>query len=295
MKKEVKRMYYGIITASVVLFGINFALNGQYQKRMSSGFFASFFLSALSACAGIAILFPMNGFRFEFAPFPLLMASVTAVNAILLMFCGLKTLGRANLSLYSLFMMLGGMALPSVAGLLFFDEGWHWAKGVCYLFLVAALAVTVEKDGKKGGYPYFFGAFVLNGMSGVIAKIYTQFSGETPAVSTEGYSLLSALCTLVLAGILALIFFLFSDKKRPPLSAVLFGLGSGGLNQFANFLLLVAISHIPASVQYPMVTGGTMIVSTVIAAFSENKPTKRQWLAVGLSLLGTLVLLAVSE
>ena len=287
-------MYYGIIAVSVVLFGVNFALNGQYQKRMSSGFFASFFLSALSACEGIVILFPMNGFRFEIAPFPLLMAACTAVNGILLMFCGLKTLGRANLSLYSLFMMLGGMALPSVMGVLFFDEGWHWAKGVCYLLLIAALAVTVEKGTQKGGYFYFFGAFVLNGMSGVIAKIYTHFSGETPQISTEGYSLLSAACTLILAGTLALISF-FSAKKRPPLAAVFFGLGSGGLNQFANFLLLVAISHVPASVQYPMVTGGTMIVSTVIAAFSENKPTKKQWLAVFLSLLGTLVLLAVPE
>ena len=283
-------MYYGAIVISVLLFGVNFALNQQYQKRMGSGVFPAVFLSLLSSVAGVVALFPLNGFRFEFTPFALYMALAVTANGLILTFCSLKTLGKVNLSLYSLFMMLGGMALPSVVGVLFFGEGMSWAKGICYLSILAALVVTVEKSDKKGGFLYFAGVFVLNGMSGVLSKIYQ--SADYEKVSESGYALLGAVTMLVVSGILSLITFR-SYRSTFRASAIPFGLGSGGLNQVANLLLLIALSHVPASVQYPMITGGVMIVSTVIAAFSKNKPTKKQWIAVGLSFVGIVLLVTI--
>jgi len=269
------------------MFGANFALNNQYRKRMGSGFFPSFFLATLSSLAGVLVLFPINGFRFEYALFPQLMALAATTNSLFLNFCSLKTLGKVNLSLYSLFMMLGGMALPSVAGVLFFEEGMSWAKGICYLFIMAALLCTVEKSDKKGGAIYYIGVFVLNGLSGVISKIYQ--SADYVKISQSGYSLLCAMTTFVVAGVMSLILY-SSYRKNFRASAIPFSLIGGGINRIANLLLLVALSQVPASVQYPMVTGGVMIVSTVIACFSENKPTKKQWLAVGLSFVGILLL-----
>lgn len=289
-KNEVIIVYYGMIVLSVVLFGANFALNKQYQKRMGSGFFPTFFLATLSSTAGILVLFPMNGFRFEFALFPCLMAAATTANSLCLNFCSLKTLGKINLSLYSLFMMLGGMVLPSVVGVLFFDEGMTWAKGICYVFIFFALLISVEKSDKKGGWIYFAGVFVLNGMSGVISKIYQ--AADFPKISSSGYSLLCALTTFTVAGTLALIFF-FSYRSKFRGSAVPFGLFSGAFNRTGNLLLLIALLHVPASVQYPMVTGGVMIVSTIIACFSKNKPTVKQWVAVSLAFIGILLLVTI--
>ncbi|MBO5222387.1 MAG: EamA family transporter [Clostridia bacterium] len=283
-------MYYGVIVISVLLFGVNFALNKQYQKRIGSGFFPTFFLATLSSSAGVIVLFPLNEFRFEFTLFAFLMAATATVNSLCLNFCSLKTLGKVNLSLYSLFMMLGGMVLPSVVGVLFFEEGMTWAKGICYAIIVISLMITVEKSDKKGGWIYYAGVFVLNGMSGVISKIYQ--AADYPKISSSGYSLLCATTTLVVAGTLALILFPSYRKKFRP-SAAPFGFTSGVFNRVANLLLLIALAHVPASVQYPMVTGGVMIVSTVIAAFSANKPTKKQWIAVGLSFVGILLLVTI--
>ena len=123
-----------------------------------------------------------------------------------------------------------------------------------------------------------------------MAKIYQTV--DLPKIETSGYSLLCAICTFCLGGTLALCTYA-SYRKKIRASAAGFGFGSGLLNQVANFLLLVALLHVSASVQYPMVTGGTMIVSTVIACFTKDKPTKKQWIAVLLSFVGILLLVTV--
>jgi drug/metabolite transporter (DMT)-like permease len=94
------------------------------------------------------------------------------------------------------------------------------------------------------------------------------------------------------AGVLALCLYP-SYRKNFRASAVPFSMTSGAINRVANLLLLISLSHVHASVQYPMITGGVMIVSTVIACFTQNKPTKKQWIAVGLSFVGILLLVAV--
>ena len=55
-------------------------------------------------------------------------------------------------------------------------------------------------------------------------------------------------------------------------------------------MLVFSLAHVDASVQYPMVTGGTMIVSTVLSCFSDKKPSKREIISVALSFAGVLAL-----
>ena len=109
-------MYYGLIMLSVCMFGGNFVLNRQYQKESGSGLRETLLYTLLSAGAGLLILLGINGFRFEYTPFTLLIAILTAFNGIAFNVCGLRAMGSINLSLYSLFSMLGGMLLPFCAG-----------------------------------------------------------------------------------------------------------------------------------------------------------------------------------
>ena len=52
--------------------------------------------------------------------------------------------------------------------------------------------------------------------------------------------------------------------------------GSACLNSVANMLLLIALLKLPASVQYPMVTGGVIVFSTVIELVRKSKLTKKE-------------------
>ena len=106
--------------------------------------------------------------------------------------------------------------------------------------------------------------------------------------SAAGYSVLSALMTVVIAGI----FILFNLKKAtlPAKKSYLSLAGCGLLNKVANYLLLISLSQVPASVQYPMVTGGVMIVSTILGFFTPNKPKKKEIISLVLSFVGLMML-----
>ena len=288
-------MYYGLIALSVLMFSSNFLFSQQYRKRMGSGFFQTFLLSFAGSVAGLVAMAVISGLTLEFTPFSLIMAFSAALNGILLNYCSQRTLGIVNLSMYSIIMMLGGMILPSVVGVVFFDEGMTLAKGLCYTFIAVALALTFKKNDSqtktpKIAYLFYAGVFVLNGMSGVISKIFNAAPFER--VSSAGYSLLTSLCTFCISGALVLILS-FTYKGKISLPALGFGCGSGGINRIANFLLVAALLHVPASVQYPMVTGGVMIISTLISFFTKDKPTVRQILSVTLSFIGIVLLVTV--
>ena len=166
-------MYYGLILLSVAMFGGCFALKDVYRRWRGSSFFISMECALFGSLAGLVVLLAVNGVKIEFTLFTFLIATLIALNDVTFSFCAFRALDRINLSLFSLFSMLGGMLLPSAVGIVFFSEKMTLAKGICYIFILVALLLTVSKEEKKsGGRIYYAGIFVLNGLSGVFSKIF---------------------------------------------------------------------------------------------------------------------------
>lgn len=280
--------YYPIIFA-VIMFGVQFFCNDKYQSLCGSCVPSVMRFIAGSSFVGAIILFANNKFTLSATPFTLIMALVTAVNAMIMIYCSTMALGRTNLSIYSLFSMLGGMTLPFIAGLVFFGEAMTIGKGICLVTVFLAMLMTVERGrGLSGGGKYCLGIFIFNGMSGVISTVYENSGfNKTPV---GDYSVWSAVITVLLA--LLILLFLKGDKKVK-ISAPAYGLTAayGALNKVGNFLLLVSLMHIDATVQYPMVTAGVMIVSTLLSYFTPKKPGFREYAALALSLLGIVMLI----
>jgi drug/metabolite transporter (DMT)-like permease len=152
--------------------------------------------------------------------------------------------------------------------------------------------LTVEKGEIKQGTIYYILVFVLNGMSGVLSKIFAE--SNFPKTSAAGYTNLTSICSLVISGVLLLII----SKKKPygekfSFAGTLIGAASGIINKIANLILVIALAHVDASVQYPMVTGGVMIVSTLICFFGKNKPSKKEVLSIIVAFIGLLLLFAI--
>ena len=282
--------YYGMLTLATAMFSVMFFFNQMYQKHYGSGLRASLLFMAGSGVAGLIVLLAINGFSFEYTPFSLLMATLAALNSLGFTFCSLKALGKINLSLYSLFSMLGGMALPFVSGILFHNEELTWGKGICFIIITLALFLTVKKsDERKGGTLYYIGIFTLNGMSGVITKIFKSAPYEK--ASDAGYSILCISVSVLIS--LTLLLILKPEKKRINLGTAISMIGNGVLGRVGNWILLIPLTVLPASAQYPFVTGGTMILSTLICYFTPNKPKWREVVAVIVSFIGLLVLVFI--
>lgn len=179
--------------------------------------------------------------------------------------------------------------LPFLAGLAFYGEPMTLAKGICVVLILVALLLGVGSGKGKGGTLYYAGVFLLNGMSGVLSKIYED--ADFDKVSATGYSLWSAIITVFLTASVLLL--LGKRVKRPCLGSILWSVGGGAFNRVANLILLLALAVLPASVQYPMVTGGVMIVSTAIALLTRQRVSKRELFAVGLSFAGILALVLI--
>ena len=65
----------------------------------------------------------------------------------------------------------------------------------------------------------------------------------------------------------------------------------GVLNGVANLLLLLSLKELAPSLQYPIVTGGTIFLSAVFGLLVyKEKPTARVWCSVALAVVGTVVM-----
>ena len=189
--------------------------------------------------------------------------------------------------------MLGGMLLPFIHGILFYSEPFTLSKILCIIFIVIALSLTIEKGDEKKGLIYYLGIFILNGMSGVLAKYYQEAQFVKSSVAM--YSIWLALINIVVGFIALLIINKYQKVKEDKLTIKAVGINalSGVFDKVANFLLVLALLHVEASVQYPLVTGGVMIVSTLSCYLLGNKVSKKEVISLILAFIGTLMLFVV--
>ena len=282
-------LYYTLVIISTILFSLQFLFTQRFQETSGTGMKPTLVFSLYKSLVIILMMLLISGFKIQFSWFSLFMATVYAVSSMAMSYYSLKAFAVANLSVYSVFSMLGGMILPFFLGVLFFDEGDKLVfKIICCALIVVAVLLNVKsgKQDKKALF-YYFAVFVLNGMSGVISKLH-QSSSLSP-VDSSSFMLWSAVVTVVLSAAWLLIAY-----RQIPLvkgKNILFVTGYGVFNGLGNLFLLIALSGesgLPASVQYPLVTGGVMVCSTIISTIRKEKLTFREYIATFIALLASI-------
>ncbi len=282
-------LYYTLVIISTVLFSLQFLFTQRFQETSGTGMKPTLVFSLYKSLVIIFMMLLISGFKIGFSWFSLLMATVYAVSSMAMSYYSLKAFAVANLSVYSVFSMLGGMILPFFLGVLFFDEGDKLVfKIICCALIVVAVLLNIKsgKQDKKALF-YYFAVFVLNGMSGVISKLH-QSSPYSPVDSTS-FMLWSSVVTVVLSAAWLLIAY----RQIPLIKGknIFFVTGYGVFNGLGNLFLLIALSGesgLPASVQYPLVTGGVMVCSTIISTIRKEKLTVREYIATFIALLASI-------
>lgn len=279
--------YYILLSAAVMLFSSQFLFNQKFQEQCGADLTSSMLFSLLSSICGFAVLFVINGFKTDFSLFSFLMGIVYSAVGLLYTFASIKAFEKVNLAAYSVFAMLGGMLIPSVFGIIFNGEEISLFKILCYAFTVAALLFTVEFKGEK---KYYALVFILNGLTGVISVIHQ---------SNTAYRIVDSISFLILARASASIMCIpfcakhfNSVRKMITKNSVVYSLGFAIFCGVGNLFVLIALKHLPASVQYPIITGGVMLVSLIISIMRKENVNKKNAIATAIAFVSS-VLLAV--
>ena len=282
-------LYVFLIIADL-LFSLQFLFNQQFRKRNGDGLDSAFTFSMYTNGISFLILLVLNGFKLSFTWFSVLIAFVYALVLLLYSYSGLKSFSTANLSVYSIFTMLGGMLLPFAFGVIFYKEDFTLPKAVCILLIGIATAMSFEKGkGSKdrGNLKYYFAVFILNGLVGILSKLHQ--SNVELCVDSGSFMATVNLCVFAMC----LGFHLVRNKKVPllPIKEV------GNLACYAacsgigNLLCLIALTTLPASVQYPIITGGVMVFSTVISIIRKEKPSVKTLIATAIAFVSTILIM----
>ena len=279
---------YLILILAAFLFAVQFLFNQQYRRLKGEGLDATMTFSLYTSAISFVILFALGRFQLHITWFSLLIAVLYAAVCLLSSYAGLKAFGTANLSVYSIFMMLGGMLLPFAYGILFANEALSFAKALSILLICAAVGCSFEKGAEgKNAYRFYAAIFILNGLVGVLSKIHLSVA----ALAVDSYSFMATIQLALLA--MCLLYCLMTWQGIPKPSGKLYLCLSGYAvcNGIGNLFCQIALTSLPASVQYPIITGGVMVFSTLISLARREPIGGKTYLAAALACLSTILIL----
>ena len=193
--------------------------------------------------------------------------------------------------------MAGGMTVPYVWGVLFLDEDLTFIRTLGLLAIIVAIGISNSgaKKVDKKQIIMCISVFLLNGVSSVTAKMH-QINPVSQVVTSSDFAFLVMVVKAVMCSVILLInrkrFVSDSQKMssvKTILPIVLFAAMADGISYM---LQLIGATQLPASVLYPMVTGGSVILTSLagVVVFKE-KLSARQWIGVAICFVGTLFFL----
>ncbi len=280
-------LYYSLVFGATILFALQFLFNQKFEAVRGSDLKSALEFTLYKNAVIVILMLIISGFKVVITPFSVALSVIYAAACILMTYFSLKAFAVANLSVYSVFSMLGGMLLPFLLGIGFYDEKLTLFKVVCCVLITISVLLNL-KGGKqsKKAFLYYMAVFILNGTVGVISTIHQN--SELAHTDSTGFMFLSSLAGILISGI----WMLAKYRKIPFIKgkALLFTTGYGVFNGIGNWLLLISLIHLPASVQYPLVTGGVMVFSTVISIIRKEKLSKTDYVAAAVSFIASVLM-----
>lgn len=313
-------MYYAMLIGASFLFGSQFMVTKAFEKNYGKTVRASLSFSLLYSLFAGVIFFIIklisSGTVFNLNPFSLCMAFGLSLVNILSSAIGIKTLALGDIAVYSLFLMLGGMIVPFFAGIVFLKESVSVCNLIGVAIMIIALCLPVffgkktknageaqtDGDTKKKTSVFFYVLcvflFILNGLSSTLSKFNSVREGAALGAEftfyTYGIQFVISLAAFALTTASGKSDKTQNEEKQPCIlfRPVAIGCGAafGAVNGTAFLMSSVAAEHVVAVAQYPLITGATILFSSLLAfLFYREKPTALQLVQIVISLAATIL------
>ena len=165
--------YLIILLADLFLAG-GFVFQKIFQQKNGNSLSTGLLFNGIAGLfSAISFIF-IGGFKIGAAPYSIVMAAVQTILVITYTLISFKILEEGNLSLYTLFLMTGGMTLPYLYGVFFLDEKLSVLRCIGLIFIIAAVVMSntdIKKTSKKQILLCVL-VFFLNGMVSIVSKLH---------------------------------------------------------------------------------------------------------------------------
>lgn len=297
---------------AVLCIGFQFVCTKAYQQKAGGRFLSVMIFNIVAGAVSALLFFCLGGFDIRINVFSTCMGigfafCMTVINCVTIfaVSCG-------KVSVYTLFMMLGGMFLPFSYGCLFLDE----KVGVCRIIALVLIVIAVvlpcmaksEGKSKKRFYLFCVFAFVLNGAIGIVTKAHQI---NVRAVDTYSFLTWAYCCVFVLSGAICAVYGIArkcvrkvapepvradnvpsAHRSWKPICNLAFIAGYAVFNGLCNMFQMLGARTLPAVLLYPVTTGGSIVLTAVLGRIVfREKITKLVALGISLAFAATVLFL----
>lgn len=279
---------YLLLIFAAGLFSVQFFFHEKFQKTFGTDFKSGVVFSVGVGFGMAAISFIFAGGKVDITPFSVIVALVHGAASFIYMYCSLKALKIANLSVFSIFTMLGGMILPVFYGVGLAGERLTVGKAVCCALVTLAVLCTASGNkGDKRAMFYYIAVFISNGATSVCAAVHQNY--PTMNVDSYSYMVLSSLALMVIG----VLFLPLTGKSKRPLTVKEIGYMTGFslCSGIGNIIIMLSLLSLPASFQFPFSTGAAVVLSAVITLLQRKKFMVREIVAVFIALVSTIFMM----
>ena len=285
-------MHYLSVIAATVLLAIEFSCSKLFQSLEGISLDKGLQFNAVSGSVSALIMWALAGFRLEWSGFSALLAMGMALCNMLYCLLSFRILNLGGMALYSLALMSGGMLLPYVFGIVFLNETVS-LPGILGLITVLAAVILSNFNRRNIGKTLLLlcaAVFFLNGFCSILSKVH-QISRMASAVSSAGFVMYSGIAKCLLSVIVLLCRKRCSFSRPKHKYTLLLTVGTAVISAASYLLQLNGAEVLPASVLYPMITGGSIVFSAIAGCvLFKEQLSLRQVLCILLCIFGTWML-----
>jgi len=293
---------YIMLIIAAALLSANFVFNKLYQNRRGASLQSGLLFNVLIGGFSAVLFFVLNGCKLHFSAYSLLMTSMVSILGICYYILGFRIMKFGTMTLYTLFLMIGGMTIPYVFGVLFLDEDFSILRTMgIFLLILAVVLPNISRQRMSAKLIVLCVlVFCLNGLVSIVSKIH-QITPAQFCVNEKEFVILGGIVKAILAGGLYLqgknkqTEEVVGDKfikNRGSIGILIVTFGAAAVSGLSYILQLQGARELPATVLYPFITGGSVIFTAIADRIVFHmKLSKRMLASIALCFVGTLMFL----
>lgn len=292
---------YLYITLAAFMIAGQFTVNKVYQKKFDNPLFF-ILLPMFTGLTTLILFFVLSGFSLQVNGLVLIITFINALVNNVYGIIGILAMKYGSVTLYTMVAMFGGMLIPYFYGVIFIGEQLSVFTAVGAVVLIAALiinAFSTSVKTEKNGWKFFIICclvFILNGTSSLLGKIHQINAAALP---TNDFIVWLSIFSVINCAIFLSVYVLYRKLKNKNAESIIrprqifqsayVSFGHGVFYGAGLRLQLWAAIKLPATVQYPFITGGSVILSTVFAIIIfKEKLNLKNIISLILLMIGTV-------